>query len=161
MAKRSASKVEEKADFGEKRVLEKLVQEGENLNPSDIGLMWRKPFGLFNQVADDLRKGCVYKCVDVSGEAAVLKIATTSLIYRCYDHFIFKSPFYKYDDNIFVNYYFIEEKENFTKNYGVDSRDITLINEFYFIKFDVVVGIMGLYLKGITLMVKYNGTSIY
>ena len=47
------------------RVLEKLYVEGEDLNTSEIGLMWRKPARLFRQAADERRKGCVYRCVDL------------------------------------------------------------------------------------------------
>ena len=79
--------------------------EGEDLNTSEIGLMWRKPAGLFHQAADELRTGSVYRCVDLWADRhcqymASLKISETSIIHRCYDLFTFKCPLIQYDGQV-------------------------------------------------------------
>ena len=155
---------------GVKRVVEKLYVEGEelcDLNAEEKGFLWRKPVGLFRQVADELRRGCIYRCMDIwtdcYGQYMVsLKSSETSLIHRCFEMFIFKGPFMNIDGSvvIVIKYDCSREKEEFLETYGETSKDIIPLDSLYKISFDVRVGVMGLCVGSIRIMVKRKEKKI-
>ena len=147
-----------------KRVLQKVVVEGDDdLSEEERGLLWRKPVGLFTQAAEELRHGCVYKCVDVLADdgmfVASLMISETSLLHRCYQYFVFRSPFRRVDKKVFIQYDFTFERDQFAEQCGKKSDFLTL-GTYYTIRFDARFGLTGIYIKGVLFVMKYNGKYV-
>ena len=145
------------------RVLQKLVVEGDDdLSEEERGLLWRKPVGLFTQAADELRQGCIYKCVDVLADdgffVASLTISETSLLHRCFPFFVFKSPFRRVDKKVFIQYDFTLERDKFAEQF--EKSDFLTLGTYYLIKFDARVGPTGMYIKDVLFVMKYTGSYI-